>query len=568
VVYARLLPNGGDRMKVRVPVMIQDPLTSRFKGMRLQEGFYIDREEFFLDGPVTRRVAILDFDPDTGAQQSAVRFVPAPKGRKLGRYGIANEVDIYAPDFIQASVFGTVIKTMYMFEEADTLGRQLVWAFDAPQLFIVPRAGELANAYYERDSHSVQFFCFKAGGGAGPKVYTALSRDIVAHETGHAILDGIAPSLYNATTPQSLALHEAVADLTAALMGFFSHTLKRTVLEQTGGSITYSTAFSSVAEEFGRAIDPAGRAGYLRSLLNRKTLDDVPRNEPHALSEVLSGALYAVMVKIHESLKRQLAEETGRSEYVVSFRALGAGAKRFKSIAFRALDYLPPGEVTFADYGRAILAADQAAFPDAGQERQWIREEFVRRRIVPDEDALKVRTNFEHDALKDVDLETLVNSEWAAYEFANRNRDLLGAPLDVPLWVRPRLDVTKRYYFHDGPRDIREVLFKVSWDRYEPSGLSRPFPRRRQITVGSTLAIDWETRKVRARLVSEHDDRVMEDRDSMLRRLVDAGVLVPDRLALAPDGKRLRTAVRAEMMNDDLMRVRGTARLLHILEAL
>ena len=128
--------------------------------------------------------------------------------------------------------------------------------------------------------------------------------------------------------------------------------------------------------------------------------------------------------------------------------------------------------------------------------------------------------------------------------------------------------MTKRYYFHDGPRDIREVLFKVSWDRCEPSGLGRPFPRRRQITVGSTLAIDWETRKVRARLVSEHDAQVMEDRDSMLRRLVDAGVLVPDRLALGPDGKRLRTAVRAEMMNDDLMRVRGTARLLHILEAL
>lgn len=555
-------------MKVHVPLMIQDPLTSRFEGIRPQEGFYVDREKFFLDGPVTRRVAVLDFDPDAGQKLSTTRFVPPPANRKLGKYAVKSELDIYSPDFIRVSVFGTVLKTMYMFEDADTLGRELVWAFDAPQLLVVPRAGNWANAYYERDSHSLQFFQFKAGGAGGETIYTALSRDIVAHETGHAILDGIAPSLYNATTPQSLALHEAVADLTALLMGFFSHTLRRSVLARTGGSIEKSTAFSSVAEEFGRAIDPAGRAGYLRSLLNQKTLADVPRDAPHALSEVLSGALYAVMVKIHESLKRRYARETGRTPYQVSGRALGVGAERFKSIVFRALDYLPPGEVSFADYGRAILAADQAAYPNAGQERQWLRREFVRRGIVPDEEALSVQTNFQHEALQELDLDTLVKSEWAAYEFANRNRDLLGAPADVPLWVRPRLDVNKRYYYRDGPRDIREVLFKVSWDRYETNSLGPAFPRQRQITVGSTLAIDRETRVARARLVSQHDADTVQDRDMMLHKLVDAGVLVPDRLSVGPDGARLRTVARAEMMHDDLMRVRGTARLLHVLEVM
>ena len=301
-------------------------------------------------------------------------------------------------------------------------------------------------------------------------------------------------------------------------------------------------------------------------MFNRKTMADVPRDSPHALSEVLSGALYAVMVKLHESLKRQYAREAGQSTFQVAGRALGVAATRFKSIVFRALDYLPPGEITFADFGRAILASDQAAFPDAGRIRQWIRDEFVGRGIVPDAGALTVQTDFEHEALREMDLYTLLRSDWMAYEFANRNRELIGAPPGVPLWVRPRLDVTKRYYYRDGPRDIREVLFKTSWDIYEPSGLGTPYPRQRQITAGSTLAIDWDTRRVRARLISVQDEQATADRNMLLRRLVEAGALAPDHMSVGPDGRRLRSVARAEMMGDDLMRVRGTARLLHVLE--
>ena len=61
---------------------------------------------------------------------------------------------------------------------------------------------------------------------------------------------------------------------------------------------------------------------------------------------------------------------------------------------FRALDYLPPGEASFADYGRAILASDQASYPDDDQERRWITEEFVRRHIVPAASVLAVSRDF------------------------------------------------------------------------------------------------------------------------------------------------------------------------------
>ena len=57
-------------METLVPMMVQDPLLSgETQIRRLTEGFVVKSEDFFLDGPVCRRVAVLDFDPTTGEQK-------------------------------------------------------------------------------------------------------------------------------------------------------------------------------------------------------------------------------------------------------------------------------------------------------------------------------------------------------------------------------------------------------------------------------------------------------------------------------------------------------------------
>ena len=129
-----------------------------------------------------------------------------------------------------------MLKTLYLFEEPDTLGRAVRWAFDGSQLLVVPRAGEWGNAFYERESRSLQLFYVKPD--ARHTIYACHSMDILAHETAHAVLDGIAPDLYDSLLPESLALHEAVADLTTLLMAFGSRKLAEHVLAQTGGTIT------------------------------------------------------------------------------------------------------------------------------------------------------------------------------------------------------------------------------------------------------------------------------------------------------------------------------------------
>ncbi len=557
-------------MKVRLQSIVQDPLTAQQENLRAIEGTDVeDDQQFFLDGPIGRQVAVVDFDDRTGALLPGAVFLPPAAGRKRGRYEIADRKDLGARDLNQVSVYTTVLNTMEMYQEPDALGRPLTWAFGAPQLLVVPRAGERARAFYQRESHSLQFFFFPSQNpvNKGQTIYSSLSRDIVSHETAHAILDGIAPDLYHALTPQSLALHEAVADLTAVLMAFRSRVLREAVLNKTGGSIRDATPFSSVAEEFARSKDRLDRVGHLRSLTNDRTLDpdddsrdesgqpnQVSRRSPHQLSEVLTGALYPLMIDLHEKQRQKLVAKTGRSALSVSGQALAVAADRFKRMLLRALDYLPPGEVSFADYGRAILASDEASYPVDDGSRAWIRREFRRRHIVEDEAELAVRTLFENPAVADLDLEALVASDWVAYEFANQNRELLRIPEAIHFRVRPRLDVRKLYYHTGGKEEVRECIFKVSWDHTEDNPPAGRLPARRQITVGTTLVVDWQSRRIRALLTSDRSGRQRQDRGEMLAGMVEDGELLPD----AP------ADVLGLESSGDLMRLRRSATLLHL----
>jgi hypothetical protein len=581
-------------MKIRVPVLVKDPEVTKWKDIPLTEDFTIEGEGFFLDGPTTRRVAMLDFDTRTGALRKGARFLPPAQDDRPGRYALPQPGELQDDAFIQVTVFGGVYKTMRMFEEADTLGRAVTWAFPGPQLLVVPRAGEWANAFYERDSHSIQLFYFTPEGRHDP-VFTCHSQDIIAHETAHAIIDGAAPDLYDATAPQSLALHESLADLTTVLMAFRSRKLAAKVLDQTGGSIHDSSAFTAVAEQFGAALRANRHA--LRDLRNQRTMHDpdLDRGEPHALSEVLSGALYEVMVRIHDELKglpdadeapqsrvavraefEQWAQSSdpsvqqyrsGDRRRAAAGRALWVGSERFKRTLLRGLDYLPPGEVGFADFGRAVLSSDQASHPDSAEQRQWLVEEFVRRGIVDDAGELQVRTNYEHPAIARLDLDELVRSDWLAYQFADRWRSLLNIPRRIPFEVRPRLQVTKTYYHrNDKPREVTECLFKVSWTETEACRVGGGVAPMRRVVRGTTLAIDWHQRLVRAVVTGQASPAMAEAREAFLARLLARGELKLGGEALAPDGKPLRSVIRGDIVENTL-RVRSTARALHVLEA-
>ena len=115
------------------------------------------------------------------------------------------------------SVWATVQNTLDFFESGFALGRRISWAFEGNRLIVVPHAGYGENAYYDRLSKSLQFYWFDDEKG---RVFTCLSSDIVNHEFGHAVLDGLRPYFYESVGAETAAFHEFLGDLTAILMAF------------------------------------------------------------------------------------------------------------------------------------------------------------------------------------------------------------------------------------------------------------------------------------------------------------------------------------------------------------
>ena len=577
--------------EAEIQLMIQDEALSVL-GIGLVETKQLnlrdDRRDRFLDGPACRRLGVVDFEPRTGAALPApVRFTPYPHvgNPARGRYltdGVAHD----DPAFLAVNAFGTAFETIRMFEEPGGLGRQVDWAFDGEQLLVVPRAGEMANAYYERATRSIQFFSFDAA--EGRRVHTALSRDIVAHECGHALLDAVVPSLFDSLTPQSLAIHEAVADLVAVLMALRSEKLRTAALAASDNSIRDARMFSSIAERFGAARGTGDRPPQaLRDLLNDNTVAEVGL-EPHRLSTVLSALFYERFLATYDALREPPGPDgpaeppPGQSSTRGAGWALGSAAVIFRRLLLRGIDYLPPGELTFADVGRATIAADLAGDPEPTAEREAARAAFASsfrsRGIVLDVDELSAAKPRELDVTPD-ELADLRDSDWAAYRFVERHRDILKIPAHTPFVILARVDAIKEIGVKaaGAPRYPlqRELIMKISWDVLEDNGAAVVPARRRRLRTGATLAWRWQDGRLLALVHSDVTRAEQRDaRDRALTNLVLAGaVAVADREGSpTTPGLRPREAtpdrdhrpVAQVRLYGDIVRVTGTQRLLHI----
>lgn len=542
-----------------VSLLIQDPGLAPEHGVRgasnretklleLPDG----ANDRFLDGPACRRLAVVDFDPGTSAPLPApARFVlPRRAGVTRGSFPIGD--DPASPAALAVNAFGTAFQTIKMFEGKDALGRQVTWAFGSEQLLLVPRAGEWANAFYERATRSLQFFWFP--GESGSTVYTALSRDIVAHECAHALLDAVVPSLYNSATPQSIAIHESIADMVAVLMALDSDALRTSVLARSGNDLGAANAFSRIAEEFGTSrLGPGGmRRTELREVANDATLTSLQAAPPHILSTLLSAILYDTLRHIFDSrfadeLERPLNERGERQTPAqAANRALGTAHVIFRRLLLRGIDYLPPGELSFADVGRATLAADRAALSDAdaGEEvrkrRLAFMRRFVDRELVTDPEDLNSPVPEQLGVPAD-QLAALRDSDYRAYEYVGRHRTTIGIPDGVPFTVLPRVDATKRVGRKDSPPQ-RELILKIGWNAVEPARMPDGTGRDRLVPTGATLSFSWDTGRCLALVASDIVERQHQHaRDQLLAQLDADGLLDeaasgPERLAVDASG--------------------------------
>jgi quinol monooxygenase YgiN len=351
------------------------------------------RWENVLPGPVGEYLEVIDVDP-----ASAQTYAPVDLNdlRVLARDGL--DPSEGSPQFHQEMVYAVAMTTIAHFERA--LGRPAFWATTPYQdasgkwhrepfnqrLRIYPHALRARNAYYSPDKRALLFGYFRSPGlggePIGPMVFTCLSYDIIAHETTHALLDGMYRRYIDATNPDVLAFHEAFADIVALFQHFTHPDVVRVAIDETRGDLEADTPLGKLAMQFGEAT---GRRGALRSAIVQRNDDDIwTRIKPnaellqtkayqasaHLRGSILVVAVFDAFLQIYKRRARPLIRlATGGSgvlapgdlpAYLVTALADEAAkaAEHVLTICIRALDYLPPVDITFGDYLRAIITAD------------------------------------------------------------------------------------------------------------------------------------------------------------------------------------------------------------------
>jgi hypothetical protein len=336
-----------------------------------------------------------------------------------------------------------------MFEESTILGRSVPWAFEGNRIILVPHAGEMQNAFYDRSSKSIQFYYFDSD---RKRVLTCLSHDIIAHETGHAILDGLRPYYLEDTSIQTAAFHEFTADLTAILAALLNNELRFEAAEKSRGDLEHDEILSGLAEEFG--YYSYGRP-YLRTAQNKQTMAKVQSNpSPYDWSLVLTGTMFEILKEML-AIRKTKALVNGKQPTLK--QAFSFVSNRFRRVAFQPLDYLPPVDVQFSDYACAVLRADEIVEPvDEDGYRKAMIKVFQKRGIDYIEPIPVSKLNF-----YTYDINQIARSRMDAYHFLNANRRQLCIPAEQDFVVFD-LYQTDKMAWGEGKLP-REVVVQYVW---------------------------------------------------------------------------------------------------------
>jgi hypothetical protein len=238
-------------------------------------------------------------------------------------------------------------------------------------LSVHPRAGVTKNAYYSRSQKALRFFYFDTSTPPpSHTVYLCRSFDIVAHEVGHAILDGLKPGwLTIGNPPQTGGLHESFGDLTAIFLTLSQFDQCEAIIAQTKANLHAKNFLSDMAEEFGLAL---GRPNGLRNADNDLKLSQVS-NEVHAISQVFTGGVFDVLADIFDVTRKPLHRDDAAVLYEVGQDMCG--------LVFRALAAAPNTGATYADVVNKMLSIVGSDGKPA-QYKTFIKDRFSFREVI------------------------------------------------------------------------------------------------------------------------------------------------------------------------------------------
>ncbi len=356
-------------------------------------------EDNLQPGPVGDYVEVIDVDP-----ASACCYAPVDLNHPylIAQNGLAPSES--NPQFHQQMAYAVSMRTIEIFERA--LGRCALWSSRlvrnqagdvvreefVERLRIYPHALRAANSFYSGDRKALLLGYFSAGTNRvgltmpGGRVFCALSHDIVAHETSHALLDGLHRRYQEATNPDMLAFHEAFADIVALFQHFMIPEALLDQIKKARGDLEAESLLGQLAVQFGQASQDG--YGALRNAIGTfnkegewerckpQRSDYDPSKEPHALGAVLVSAVFDAFIKLYRQRSADLIRLATSGSGVLPAgdisqdlatrlaKEAGKLAGHVLNMCIRALDYCPPVDLTFGDYLRALITADRDLVQD------------------------------------------------------------------------------------------------------------------------------------------------------------------------------------------------------------
>lgn len=347
--------------------------------------------ELLATGPTGYRVKVVDYN---ASERRAYRdeqsyqdgegnlldpFAPQP-GEALDDPGYQRRI-LSNPNFHAQNAYTIVMRTLGAFERA--LGRRVCWSSGGHQLHVAPHAFAQANAFYSEPDRALLFGYFLREDGS--PIFTCLSHDIVAHETTHALLDGIRSYYTEPSGPDQAGFHEGFADIVALLSIFSMKPVVAAAIGEDGQfsrgdrriplvnarKLTPSAIRKSIllgmAAEVGRELEGVDRGALRQSVLltpreGRALRDD---DDEHGRGEVIVAATMKAFIRLWSERIDTLGTFGDRLynlDAVVDEGAKVAG--HLLTMAIRALDYCPPVDLDFGQYLAALLTADRELVPD------------------------------------------------------------------------------------------------------------------------------------------------------------------------------------------------------------
>jgi hypothetical protein len=248
-------------------------------------------------------------------------------------------------------------------------GRRIPWGMDGKEMLINSHSFIEFNAFYAPGAKQIFFGIvpYRLPGEIGIesiKMFeTASSWEMAAHEAGHALHHGLKPNM-DVANAGVRTWSESFSDQMAMWAALRDPSRAESLLATTP-DFSQSNPLSALVEAFAALVfEGTG----MRDAVHDKKVSDTSE-EIHDRSEVFTGAVYQLFLKVLEGLDRR---DGGKAALMKAGEIMG-------TFATRAMDFMPENQVTLEDVAKSYLKVDKQFFDS--KYRQFLVEEFIRREI-------------------------------------------------------------------------------------------------------------------------------------------------------------------------------------------